>query len=528
MENGIMLQGFEWELPPDGLHWRRVEARAFDLRRLGITAVWLPPATKGAGGTKDVGYGVYDLYDLGEFRQKGTIRTKYGTKAEYIRAIGALHAAQLQALADVVLNHRMGGDEAEEVTVQVENDEWRGGEALPERTAKLYTRFLYKGRGNAYSGFQWDATCFTGTDWDAERKEYGLFLIKGKSWAEDVDRERGNYDYLMGVDVDVCCDKVREELARWGVWMIGETGCDGFRLDAVKHISAGFYRDWLPAVRMATGKELFTVGEYWHRDVQTLTDYLARVQDRMNLFDVPLHFHLHEASCSNGTYDMRGLFEGTLVQERPWQAVTFVDNHDTQPGQSLESWVSGWFKRAAYGLILLRSCGYPCVFWGDLYGIPASEVEAVPELPMLMQCRRLNARGDEHDYFDDPDVIGLTREGDQRPASGLAFLCTNRTGGEKRMYTGKRNAGKKFVCLIGNQQSVKIDSEGFGTFLVADGSVSLYVPKPEKWEKLMIIWNEVKENTGIAVREWKWKITRKGNFSVKGKAKHGAKTNNRK
>ena len=44
---------------------------------LGVTALWLPPAYKGAGGDKDVGYGVYDLYDLGEFNQKGSVPTKY-------------------------------------------------------------------------------------------------------------------------------------------------------------------------------------------------------------------------------------------------------------------------------------------------------------------------------------------------------------------------------------------------------------------------------------------------------------------
>lgn len=33
------------------------------------------------------GYDVYDLYDLGEFDQKGGVTTKWGTKEEYISAI---------------------------------------------------------------------------------------------------------------------------------------------------------------------------------------------------------------------------------------------------------------------------------------------------------------------------------------------------------------------------------------------------------------------------------------------------------
>ena len=45
-----------------------------------LVLLWLPPAYKGVGGKNDNGYGVYDLYDLGEFNQKGSIETKYGTK----------------------------------------------------------------------------------------------------------------------------------------------------------------------------------------------------------------------------------------------------------------------------------------------------------------------------------------------------------------------------------------------------------------------------------------------------------------
>ena len=48
---------------------------------LGITDLWLPPAYKGASGGYSVGYDTYDLFDLGEFDQKGSVATKYGDKA---------------------------------------------------------------------------------------------------------------------------------------------------------------------------------------------------------------------------------------------------------------------------------------------------------------------------------------------------------------------------------------------------------------------------------------------------------------
>ena len=78
---------------------------------MGITSIWLPPAQKSAAGINDTGYGCYDLYDLGEFNQKGTVRTKYGTKEEYLKAIKTFQKEGVKVYADIVLNHRLGADE---------------------------------------------------------------------------------------------------------------------------------------------------------------------------------------------------------------------------------------------------------------------------------------------------------------------------------------------------------------------------------------------------------------------------------
>ncbi len=478
MLNGTMLQYFQWELPADGKLWKRAARDAFHLRRLGFTALWLPPAYKGNGGINDVGYGVYDTYDLGEFAQKGTRRTKYGTREEYLAAIRVLHMADIQVLPDIVLNHRMGADEAERVTVHCDNPDNRAIADTPETSAVIYTRFTFPGRAGKYSDFIWTHECFNGVDWNDATHQCGLYRIDGKTWQQDVDKEWGNYDYLMGADVDMSSAAVRGELSRWGRWYIDTTGLDGFRLDAVKHISASFYRGWLSDMRAYAGRELFAVGEYWHSDANVLLGYLNEVNREMSLFDVPLHIHFHEISRGNGSFDMRRLFEGTLVGVCPELAVTFVDNHDTQPGQSLESWVDGWFKAAAYGLILLRAFGYPCVFFGDLYGIPTRCIGAVTELPMMMKLRRYNAYGEEHDYFDHPNIIGFTREGlREKPGSGLAFLCSDGPGGEKRMYVGKYFAGSTFRCVLGAQRNVLIDGDGCGAFRVGGGGASVYIPR---------------------------------------------------
>src|SRR3712207_3671558 len=116
--NGTIMQYFHWYIDPDLILWNEVKNKAKELADAGITALWLPPAYKGYGGGErgglvDVGYGVYDMYDLGEFDQKGTVRTKYGTRQQYVDAIQALHSAGIQVYADAVLNHRMGSDATE-------------------------------------------------------------------------------------------------------------------------------------------------------------------------------------------------------------------------------------------------------------------------------------------------------------------------------------------------------------------------------------------------------------------------------
>ena len=71
--NGVMMQWFHWYTDDDGNHWKKLKEEAANLARAGITALWLPPAYKGMNGAKDVGYATYDLFDLGEFDQKGSI-----------------------------------------------------------------------------------------------------------------------------------------------------------------------------------------------------------------------------------------------------------------------------------------------------------------------------------------------------------------------------------------------------------------------------------------------------------------------
>lgn len=490
MQNATLLQFFHWYLPADGSLWNRLTAEAQQIKSVGIDLLWLPPACKANAGGLSVGYDAYDLYDLGEFDQKSSVRTKYGTKEEYLRASEAAHQAGLRILADVVLNHKAGADGAETFWARKVNPDNRHEYLSESYEIEGFTHFTFPGRQGQYSDFEWHWYHFSGVDYAHDHAEQGIFTIQhdfGEEWAGLVDSELGNYDYLMYTDIEFRNDQVREELKRWGKWFVETTGADGFRLDAIKHMTPTFFNEWLDYLRAVTGKPLFAVGEYWHQNLAPLERYLHVIEGRMSLFDAPLHYKFYQAAQAGRDFDMRTIFDGTLVQIAPMNAVTLVDNHDTQPLQDLESPVDYWFKPLAYALILLREQGLPCVFYPDLYGAEYTDqgndgqdhtvhLAPVGPLPALLQARRHLAYGEQHDYFDDPHVIGWTRLGqDEQPGSGCAVLLTNGEGGSKRMQLGARHANATFVDWLGHYDAqIRLDENGSAEFPVHPGSVSVW------------------------------------------------------
>ncbi|WP_028865944.1 alpha-amylase [Psychromonas aquimarina] len=492
--NGTMMQYFHWYNSQSDNLWTKVSSEAQNLSDVGITALWLPPAYKAHTGASDVGYGVYDLYDLGEFNQKGSVRTKYGTKDQYLAAINSAHAAGVQIYADVVLNHMMGADATESVlSVRVDGSN-RNTEYWSDLYIDAWTQFDFSARNNKYSSFKWRWFHFDGVDWDDNSKESGRvykFRGTGKAWDSQVSSENGNYDYLMGADLDMDHPDVVNELKSWGRWYADFTGVDGFRVDAVKHIKAGFSRDWINTVRAHTGKDMFTVAEYWDYDRGTLQGYLADSGYTMSLFDAPLHMNFHTASKSNGNYDMGSLMNGTLMQSNPTHAVTLVENHDTQPLQALESPVADWFKPLAYSFILLRQEGYPNVFYPDYYGATYTDKGGdgnsytvnlkshKTTLDILLKARRDYAYGVQNSYLDHSDVIGFTREGDTEHNKGLAVLMSdNSYEGYKWMKAGDAHKNACFTDITGSYASsdkVCTNNDGWGNFKTKPGSVSVWV-----------------------------------------------------
>lgn len=477
VKNGILFQGFEWYLNSGGVY-ADLQKKIVDFQAAGVTAVWLPPATK-ATGVFDTGYGVYDLYDLGEFDQKGEQRTKYGTKEEYLALVRGLQEAGIEVYADVVLNHKAGADEAERVQAVRVNPMNRIETVEEPKEIEAWTGFVFPGRAGKYSDFQWHWYHFTGVDFDNLSGESGIYRLLGeqKGWAYGVSGELGNYDYLMFADIDHNHPEVREELFRWAKWYLEETGVDGFRMDAAKHIDQNFMRDFIDFIRAEKGDDFYFLGEYWMVDENSLDHYLYETEYEMDLFDVKLHMNLAQASKSFDSYDMRTLFDNTLVAEHPALVVTFVNNHDTQPGQSLENAVDSWFIPIAYGLILLRKDGYPCVFYGDYYGTGGEH--PLPghkeTIDRLMRIRKRLAYGEQEDHPIDEHRFAWIRSGTEEHPGRLVVVVNNADAATVTLPVGVDRAGERFVDYMGgSEEMVVIDEEGNGAFQVPPGGIACW------------------------------------------------------
>jgi len=477
---GVMFQFFEWNLPDDGSLWNALAEAAPYLRSKGVTAVWLPPPTKGQAGGADVGYGIYDPYDLGEFDQKGSVRTKYGTGPELLRAIAAVQENGMDAYLDVVMNHRLGADEAERVVVVEVNPSNRLEVVSDPYPIGAWSRFNCEGREQEHSNFVWTSEEFSAFGADSNHPEVSgkIYLVADRAFSDEVDKENGNFDYLMGANVDHTRREVRDELVRWGTWLIEVTKARGVRIDAAKHMAHSFTAEWLARVREIHG-DLFAVGEYWTGSVETLDAYLKATNGAARLFDVPLHYRMQTAGELGREYDLRTLLDDTLVSRAPVAAVTFVDNHDSQPGQSLASPVADWFKPIAYAFILLRRAGYPCVFYGDYFGNDGSGGEGQQlvahrtVLDAMLEARAEYLHGEQEEYPESSTCVGWLLTGDEEHPGVMAVVVSTADAFAIRMQTHR--PGTEFRDATGAfRDTIRTDDDGGAEFPAKGGSVSVW------------------------------------------------------
>lgn len=345
-KSDVYMQGFYWNSPPGGIWWDSLSKIAPRLASAGFNGIWFPSPVKGAGGGFSMGYDPYDHYDFGEFNQKGSRETRFGSRQELIRAIQAFRALGIEVYADAVMNHMNGG----EALIPVDC------EPYPSYPDSAYLLFDYpNGSGrfkkNASHFYPNQQTCDVNPPYHGASNpifQFGYWLAKDKP-------------------------AVRDSLIAWGNYLKNTLGFSGFRLDAVKSIDPAFMGPWLQAVNGNS----WAVAEYYGGTSEIIS-WFNQCQNvyggNVAMFDFPLRFTLRDM-CNNvsGGFDMTWLDGAGLINAgmSGFDVSTWVENHDVDrigwDGQIDDGHDPILYnKDLAYSYIMFSE-GRPTVFFKDYF-----------------------------------------------------------------------------------------------------------------------------------------------------------------
>jgi alpha-amylase len=423
---GVLLQGFYQRgnegvpiAPEGGLTrpwWDHLAAQAASFSRAGFTAIWLPPVTKGASGKASIGYDVFDDYDLGSKNQKGTVATRYGTREQLTRCVAMMRANGLDVYADLVENQRGGGSGPGGFTFRyADADGVVGGGRFP------------KDRDDFHPNVPQDPN------------------VPGPDFSFGSDLAPINGGHPRG--------SLAGRLIDSADWLTRSLDLQGYRIDDAKGQSSDFLLRFLNSKSMA-GK--FAVAEYFDGNVPKVQDWIFRqMQGRPAAFDFSLRFTLANM-CDSRPFNMAMLDHAGLVGSNPFQAVTFVENHDTDHSEPIIQ-----NKMLAYAYIL-TSEGYPCVFYKD-YSTDQFCFGLKPEIDKLIFVHEHIADGDTLQRFRDFDVFAYERMGGAHLLVGL-----NNNPDHARtitVFTGF-GAGVELHDYVGHGADVRTDGAGQVTITI--------------------------------------------------------------
>ena len=329
--DAIVLQGFHWK--SNEHPWYQIlKDRVEDIQAAGFDYVWFPPPSASAD---PHGYLPTEWYNLD---------SAYGTQDELKAVIAALRGGSrpVEAIADVVVNHRCGLKDWAD---------FHNPNFAPEGT----------------------------TDPKAIEKANRKAVVREDEWKDVGGKPAGASDtgeqFDGGRDLDHTNPLVQKAIINWLNWLKSEIGFAGWRWDLVK----GYHPRFVGIYNDAT-KPTFSVAEFAEAEPLPLVDWINRTYGKPDIdeapdrtggkscaFDFATRWFLKRA-FEEKNYELLKSVDGRcagLIGHWPAMAVTFLDNHDTEPANHNEPCPSEHIA-AGYAYLLTHS-GKPCVFWPHLF-----------------------------------------------------------------------------------------------------------------------------------------------------------------
>ncbi|MFO0760399.1 MAG: alpha-amylase family glycosyl hydrolase [Byssovorax sp.] len=368
------------------------------LEALGVSAIWITPIFEQIDAIADDagrltapyhGYWARDfkridehLLPRAEWRRPFADRTTL-----FDRLLAEAHARDIRVLLDVVCNHTSAG------------------------------------APGAPKGELYDDGAFL-TSYDDDRLGWYNRFGPIRDWDSPHELAKGELRGLADLNEDVWSFRryITETMAAWL-----DRGVDGFRLDAVKHMSLSFWQEFTATMRkhrpdVVLFGEWSGIGPWDSRGM-----HFARSAG-MSVLDFNFHYGAHDVFCKNAHFRR---FVEVLAHDHGYddatELVTFLDNHDTPRLLSVGMPVEHLPLAVT---LLLTSRGVPCLFYGteqalfdatdggqDPYNRPMMErfdldTPVARILPRLAALRRRSLavqRGYTRELFVGQDVFAFAR-----------------------------------------------------------------------------------------------------------------------
>jgi len=306
-----------------------IQAQLDYLSELGVGALILSPLYLNAA---DGYHGYHPLHLL-------AMDPRYGDLAGMRALVAGAHARGIAVLLDVLVNH------------------------LADVMAWRRTPAGYRGR------FHFDDGELTPPPLPVELSDPGFFHDPGGTGLIETP--------LFGFLADWRTEHsyVRKHLIAHLKYWIAETGIDGFRFDAVRHVELDFWQGCLAELQRycrAVGKADFLfIGEHAGH-LSGDVGYYSRSAGFSGMIDYPLYYRL-QAIFAAGTADLRslkGYFDQEIFAYRDSRYnLAFLDNQDTSRFRHFTEIQAGDSDAAcrrhlcALALLILGP-GLPCLYYG--------------------------------------------------------------------------------------------------------------------------------------------------------------------
>ena len=459
----VMLQWFETE-------WDEIHRRLPEVAEIGYDYLWVPSPCKAPTGlgTKwgNVGYNLYDRFDLGDIPQRGSLATRYGTRGDLRNMVDKAHQCDVKIIPDIVMNHNGNGPDFRHYPGMKPEDfhvQWEEGHAN-ELDYKRGPRMDQWYHDDGYGGTIWqELVSLIDIRTESDGRFDGPWDPDTPGWNLVTDpapfiRHPGQYEkYPYGYGAE----NVRQMLFRWIAWLGNAMDYDGLRLDAGKHVNYEFFgwrgsgflheaqygydlrRDYAGG-ETDEADELFSnylaerddalifaeilsgwgeINEYWFQD---------RTRNPMRFLD----YAVKQAANSALNGNIGSFFTSYGSFFHPENGITYVWGHDEGPASKV---------KLGYAFILTHD-GFPMVYctgknltWADhntkTWMRPGFDSHALGddsgELTQLVWIHQQFARGGEHQRAADGDFLALERyDPDATLNQGLMVSALNDSGGD--------------------------------------------------------------------------------------------------